>query len=42
MCVGPDAGNTAVTQTDKVAALLGVTLFVGTKRILLITAAFIC
>ena len=44
MCVGPGAGSAAVTQTNKVAALLEVTLSweLETTYVLLITAAFIC
>lgn len=43
MCVGPGAGSAAVTQTDKVAALLEVTLLweLETTCVLLTTAAFI-
>lgn len=43
MYVGPGAGSAAVTQTDKVAAPLEVTLSweLETACVLLITAAFI-
>lgn len=44
MCIGPGAGSAAVTQTNKVAALLEVTLSwdLETTHVLLITAALIC
>lgn len=43
MCIGPGAGSAAVTQTDKVAAVVEVTLSLEleTTCILLITALFI-
>ena len=44
MCVGPGAGSAALTQTNKVAALLEVTHSwdLETTHVLLITAALIC